>query len=88
MATNQRFNGFNVNRGTLITGSVITGIGAVLSLTGAAIVATALASAGRAWMQQMETSPGERAARAVQQARAASLAGLEAWRAEAQHSSN
>ncbi|GJF34575.1 hypothetical protein KNE206_72750 [Kitasatospora sp. NE20-6] len=88
MATNQKFNGFNVNRSMLVTGAVLTGFGAVLSLTGAAILAATLASAGRDWMQQLDTPPSERAARAVNQARAASLAGMEAWRSQGRASSN
>ncbi|MEV8093648.1 hypothetical protein [Kitasatospora sp. NPDC085879] len=83
MATNQKFtNGFRVNRTMLGTGVVLTGIGAVLSLAGTAIVCATLASAGRDYVNRMETPPSEQARRAMQQAKAASMAGLEAWRTE------
>jgi hypothetical protein len=84
MATNQKFsNGFRVNRTMLGTGVVLTGIGAMLSLAGVAIVCATLASAGRDYVNRMETPPSELATRAMQQARAASTAGWEAWRTEA-----
>ena len=83
MATNQKFsNQFRVNRTMLGTGVVLTGIGAVLSLAGTAIVCATLASAGRDFVNRMETPPSELAARAMHQAKAASLAGLDAWRTE------
>src|SRR5436305_53348 len=68
-------------------GAVLTGSGALLALVGTAIAGTALATAGRGWVQRMETPPTELATRALHQAKnvskAASQAGLEAWRAEA-----
>lgn len=86
MATNQMT--FRVNKRLLAAGAVLTGSGALLALVGTAIAATALATAGRGWVQSMETPPTELASRAVRQARAASLAasqaGVDAWRAQAQ----
>ncbi|MER5862170.1 hypothetical protein [Kitasatospora sp. NPDC002040] len=83
MATYQKFiGGFEVNRQLLGAGAVLTGIGALVGLAGTAMVGAALLSAGRGWMQQLETPPTELAHRTLNQARAASLAGLEAWRAE------
>mgnify|MGYP001093291521 CR=1 FL=1 len=61
---------------------LLTGIGAVLSLAGTAIVCATLASAGRDYVNRMETPPSEQARRAMQQAQAAPVAGLEAWRTE------
>ncbi|MFB7666817.1 hypothetical protein ACFC1R_23180 [Kitasatospora sp. NPDC056138] len=84
MATYQKFiGGFQVNRGMLTAGAALTGVGALIGLTGTVIVGVALASAGRDWVQQLETPPGELAARTFQQAKAASQAGLDAWRAQA-----
>ncbi|MFD9127375.1 hypothetical protein [Kitasatospora sp. NPDC059571] len=88
MATNQKFSQFRVNRTLLITGAAMSGFGAVLALTGTVIVVTTLASAGRSWAQQMETPPSAMAAKAMQQAKAASLAGLEAWRTESRAASS
>ncbi|WP_327067630.1 hypothetical protein OG500_17560 [Kitasatospora sp. NBC_01250] len=81
MATFQKFNSaFPVNRRLLGAGLMLGGVGAAAGLLGTVLVGVALATAGRSWVQQFETSPGERAARALQQARAASQAGLDAWR--------
>ncbi|MGW4809336.1 hypothetical protein [Kitasatospora sp. NPDC004272] len=82
MATNQRitFGGFQVNRGMLTAGAALTGLGAVVGLTGTVLVCAALANAGRGWVRSLETPPAEMAQRTFQQAKAASAAGLEAWR--------
>ncbi|MFJ5922352.1 hypothetical protein ACIQF6_07020 [Kitasatospora sp. NPDC092948] len=81
MATNQKFfGGFQVNRGMLTVGAALTGIGALVGLTGTVLVCAALANAGRGWFQQLETHPAALAQRTMHQAKAASAAGLEAWR--------
>ncbi|BFV58495.1 hypothetical protein KCMC57_up35990 [Kitasatospora sp. CMC57] len=83
MATYQKFmGGFEVNRRMLSAGVVLTGIGALVGLAGTAIVGAALVSAGRGWVRHLETPPSELAHRTLHQARVASMAGLEAWRAE------
>ncbi len=84
MAINQKvFGGFQPNRKLLSAGLVLGGVGAVAGLLGTVLVGVALATAGRGWVQQLETAPSERAARALQQARAASQAGVDAWRGAA-----
>ncbi|WP_051970182.1 hypothetical protein [Kitasatospora azatica] len=84
MGTNQTdqkiFAGFQVNRQLLSAGLVLGGVGAAAGLLGTVLVGVALATAGRGWVRQLETPPTERAARTLQQARAASQAGLDAWR--------
>ncbi|MFC9325000.1 hypothetical protein [Kitasatospora sp. NPDC057015] len=87
MANQNVLSGIQVNRGLLVGGAVLTGVGAVLGLAGAAMVGVALASAGRSFVQRMDTPPTELAARKLQDAKAASLAGWEVWRTQ-QHSSN
>jgi hypothetical protein len=74
------YSGFNPNRKLLGAGLLLGGIGAVAGLVGTTLVCAALATAGRSWVRQFEPTPGERAARTLAQARAASQAGLEAWR--------
>ena len=76
---------FTVHRRLLAAGAVLTGTGALLALVGTAIAGAALVTAGRGWVQQWETQPGELANRTVRQAREASRAGLDAWRAQAQN---
>ncbi|MEV4557100.1 hypothetical protein AB0K51_08890 [Kitasatospora sp. NPDC049285] len=84
MATNQKFiGGFQVNRGMLTAGAALTGLGAVVGLTGTVLVCVALANAGRGWIQRLDTPPTELAQRTLHQAKAASSAGWEAWRASA-----
>jgi hypothetical protein len=87
MATDKMMSGpsFNVDRRMLALGAVLTGTGALLALVGTAIAGTALATAGRGWVQQMDVPPGELAARTLRQAKHASRAGAEAWRAQARH---
>jgi hypothetical protein len=83
MATNNTMT-FRINKQLLVTGVALTGTGALLALVGTAIAGTALVTAGRGWVQSLETPPSERATRALHQAqsasRAASQAGLDAWR--------
>ncbi|MFC1411741.1 hypothetical protein ACEZCY_21010 [Streptacidiphilus sp. N1-12] len=87
MATNNTAT-FQVNKRLLAAGAVLTGSGALLALVGTAIAGTALATAGRGWVQNLETPPSELATRALRQARAASQAasqaGADAWRSQAQ----
>ncbi|MEZ0093048.1 hypothetical protein [Streptacidiphilus sp. EB129] len=83
MATSEMAS-FKVNRRLLTAGAVLTGVGALLTMLGTAIAGTALASAGRGWVQQLETPPSELATRALRQAKSASRAGVDAWRAQAQ----
>ncbi|MGF1429310.1 hypothetical protein [Kitasatospora sp. LaBMicrA B282] len=81
MTTDQKsFAGFAPNRRLIGAGLLLGGVGAVTALLGTVLVGVALATAGRDWLQQLETSPTERASRAFQQARAASMAGRDAWR--------
>ncbi|GAB2732210.1 hypothetical protein [Kitasatospora kifunensis] len=81
MMTNQKNTGsFPINRKLLGAGLLLGGVGAAAGLLGTVLIGVALATAGRSWVQQFETSPTERAARALQQARAASQAGMDAWR--------
>ncbi|MFH8381187.1 hypothetical protein ACH4E7_09605 [Kitasatospora sp. NPDC018058] len=86
MATNQRIsNGFQVNRSMLTGGVVLTGIGSALGAAGTAMVCVALLTAGRNWLRSLDTTPTALAHRALHEAKVASSAGWEAWRAE--HSS-
>jgi hypothetical protein len=72
---------FNVDRRLLGAGAVLTGTGALLALMGTVIAGAALLTAGRGWVRQWETQPTEMATRALRQAKSASLAGRDAWRA-------
>ena len=72
--------GIQVNRSLLVGGGVLVGIGGLLGFTGIVLVGSALLSATRQWVNQLEQPPSEIAKRKWQQARAAASAGTEAWR--------
>ena len=71
---------FVVNRGALVTGVVLVSIGGLLLTTGAAITTVALLQATRQWVAQLETPPSELARRQLANAKAATSAGVNAWR--------
>ncbi|MER5351825.1 hypothetical protein ABT093_16040 [Kitasatospora sp. NPDC002551] len=88
MATNERFlSGFQVNRSLLAGGALLTGIGALFGTAGAVMVCAALATAGRKWVRGLDRPPSAMAQRALHEAKVASSAGWDAWRAE-HHSPN
>jgi hypothetical protein len=59
---------------------VLIGIGGLLGFTGMLLVSSAIASAARQRVNQLEQPPSELAKRTWQQARAATTAGAKAWR--------
>ena len=68
------------NRSLLVGGGVLVGLGGLLGFTGMALVASALISATRQWMDQLERPPSEMARRRWEQAKSAASAGAAAWR--------
>ena len=69
-----------VNRSLLVGGGVLVGLGGVLGFTGMALISSALISATRQWVDQLERPPSEMARRRWEQAKAAAAAGAAAWR--------
>lgn len=69
-----------LNRGFLVGGAVLIGVGALLSFAGTLLGAFAILSATRQWVRQLEQPPSEIAKLKLQQARAAASAGAAAWR--------
>lgn len=69
-----------VSQGLVVGGAVLVGLGGLLGLTGMLLVASAVASATRRWMRQLERPPRETARLRWEQAKAATSAGAEAWR--------
>ena len=59
---------------------MLIGIGGPLGFTGMLLVGSAIVSAARQRMNQLEQPPSELAKRTWQQARAATTAGAKAWR--------
>jgi hypothetical protein len=70
------------NRNLLVGGIILLGAGGLLGFTGMVLVSSALLSASRRWIDQLEQPPSEIARRRLQQARAAAAAGASAWRNE------
>jgi hypothetical protein len=72
--------GTQVNRSLLVGGGVLVGIGGLLGFTGMVLVGSALLSATRQWVNQLEQPPSVMARRKWQQAKVAASAGAQAWR--------
>jgi hypothetical protein len=73
-----------LNRSLLIGGGVLVALGGLLGFAGMALASSALISASRQWVGQLETPPSEIARRRWEQAKAAAAAGASAgataWR--------
>ena len=68
------------SRRRIAGGGVLIGIGGLLGFTGMLLVGSAIVSAARQRVNQLEQPPSELAKRTWQQARAATTAGAKAWR--------
>ena len=69
-----------LNRNLLVGGGVLVALGGLLGFTGMALVSSALISATRQWIDQLEQPPSEIARRRWEQTKAAAAAGAAAWR--------
>jgi len=69
-----------VRSGPLVAGGILIGIGAVVALVGTAVAGVHLAAATRAWINDLETPPGELARLKWEQAKHAANTGAGAWR--------
>jgi hypothetical protein len=71
---------FQVSRRRIAGGGLLIGIGGLLGFTGMLLVSSAIISAARQRVNQLEQPPSELAKRTWQQARAATTVGAKAWR--------
>jgi len=71
-----------INRGVLVSGAVLVGVGGLLGATGVLLGTYAILSATRQWVRQLETPPSELAAQRLHKARVATSAAANAWRTE------
>ena len=69
-----------LNRRLIAGGGVLVGVGGLLGFTGMLLVSSAIISAARQRVNQLEQPPREIAKLKWQQARAATTAGANAWR--------
>jgi hypothetical protein len=74
--------GTGVNRNTLRLAACLVGVGGLMFAAGAALTAVVTVGAIRRWTEQLEETPSQMARRRLSQARAATSAGIEAWRNE------
>ena len=73
-----------LNRGILVSGALLVGLGGLLGATGVLLGTSAILSATRQWMKQLETPPSAMATQRLHQAKIATAAAADAWRAERQ----
>ncbi|HLI36967.1 MAG TPA: hypothetical protein VKV80_06450 [Streptosporangiaceae bacterium] len=72
--------GFQVSTGQVIGGAVLIGVGGLLVLTGTAMAGTAVVTAFRRRVQQMDVPPSELARQNWARVKAATAAGVSGWR--------
>ena len=63
----------------MITGAALIGAGGLIALVGAIVGGTALASACRQWLRDLEVPPSEVVRHTWDQTKAAAAAGTAAW---------
>jgi hypothetical protein len=71
--------GPQVRSGPMITGVALAGAGITLTVAGFAVGTTHLLAATRRWMRELEVPPSEMARLRWTQAKAAAVAGSNAW---------
>jgi hypothetical protein len=74
--------GFKVNTSLLAAGAALVGLGGLLATIGLAVGGTAVLTAVRRRVRQMDVSPSELARRNVARAKAAAAASSVAWRGQ------
>jgi hypothetical protein len=79
MADQQSASGIQLNKNLLIGAAVLVGIGGLLGAIGMLLGTTAIVSAARRRIEQLERPPGEIARQTWKQAKAATAAGTRAW---------
>lgn len=68
------------NRQVVAAGGALVGIGGLLGFAGMLLLSSAVVSVTRRWVSQLDPPPREVARLRWQQAKAATTAGVEAWR--------
>jgi hypothetical protein len=69
-----------LNRRLVVGAGVLIGTGGLLAFTGVLLLSSAVVSATRQWVKQLEQPPSELAKLKWRQARTATTAGARAWR--------
>jgi hypothetical protein len=69
-----------LNRSLIVGGGVLVALGGLLGFAGMAMLSSALISATRQWVDQLDQPPSEMARRRWAQTKRAASAGAAAWR--------
>lgn len=70
---------FQVNSSSVITGAALIAAGGLIALIGMIVAGSALASASRKWLRDLEVPPSEVVKHKWDQTKAATAAGTAAW---------
>jgi hypothetical protein len=73
------YSSFQVNTTPLVVGAALIGAGMLMGITGVLIGGTALASATRKWVRELEVPPSDVVKHKWNQTKAATTAGASAW---------
>jgi hypothetical protein len=80
MGTSQKKRKVKLNSGLVIAGAALAVVGGLACFAGTALGVSAIVSAARRWVGELDQPPSEIAKSTWKQAKAASLAGTDAWR--------
>jgi hypothetical protein len=69
----------DLQSGPLMAGGILVGIGAVVALAGLVVAGAHVVTATRAWINELETPPGQLAMLKWEQAKTAAAAGAASW---------
>ena len=83
MTSRHQYPRFELNSNLLLSGGVLIAIGALLGFIGWALGSTALITASRRWVKQLEVPPSVMAREKLAKAKVATSAGVHAWRESA-----
>ncbi len=76
---------FQLNATPMIIGAALIGAGCLIGLTGLIVGGTAMVSATRQWLSELEVPPTEMVKQKLGQTKAATVAGASAWQHEEAH---
>jgi 4-hydroxy-3-methylbut-2-en-1-yl diphosphate synthase IspG/GcpE len=70
---------FHVDTTPMIVGACLVGAAAIIGMTGMIVGGTAIISATRQWLQELDVPPSEVVKQKLSQTKAATAAGASAW---------
>ena len=79
MKSGRGYSSFQVSTTPIVVGAALIGAGVLMGMCGILVGGTALASATRKWVRELDVPPTEAARHKWHQAKAATTAGATAW---------